>query len=462
MEIEALRERLLELNDQSQQITAKAKAEKRDLSVEEEGQLNAALDEFDRVSERIAQLEKLNEQTERLAKGPGRKTEANPPANTTEDLSGNPVVTKKVPAQPRSASPYEKNGGFSSLGEMAYHVRYASLRERGQLDPRLERLASATTYGNEASGADGGFAVPPDFRTAIMTKVMGEDSLLSRCDQITVSGNSFTCPADETTPWQTTGGIQAYWDNEAAAATQSKPSLESKTVKLNKIRALVPMTEELLEDAAGMDAYLRTKAPAKIAFKVNLAILQGTGAGQPLGILNSPALVTVSKESSQISDSFIGNNAIKMYSRMPAANRGNAVWLINQDVEPQLYALSLPGKDNDGNSVTGWGSHIYLPPGGVSGNPYGTLFGRPVIPTQACETLGDKGDIFFVDLSQYLALLKSGPNPKVETSMHLWFDQDLMAFKFTLRVGGMPWWATSISGRDGSQTYSPYVTLEAR
>ncbi len=88
--------------------------------------------------------------------------------------------------------------------------------------------------------------------------------------------------------------------------------------------------------------------------------------------------------------------------------------------------------------------------------------GRPVIPSQACETIGDKGDIFFADFSQYLLLLKSGVNPRIETSMHLWFDQDLTAFKFVLRVGGIPWWSTTQPARDGSATYSPFVTLEAR
>lgn len=460
MDIETLRERLLELNEQAQDIRSKATAEKRDLTVDEEGQLNACLSEFDQIESRIDQLSKLDEQTQRLNSGTGRKTQPTTPQATEADPeTGEPSRTRVVVKQ----QPLSKNGGFKSLGEMAYHVRFASLRERGSMDPRLERLAAASTYGNEASGSDGGFAVPPDFRTAIMEKVMGEDSLLSRCDQITTSGNTFTCPADETTPWQTTGGIQAYWDGEAATATQSKPALENKTIKLNKIRALVPMTEELLEDAPAMDAYLRNKAPAKIGFKVNLAIIQGTGVGQPLGILNSGCLVTVTKEGSQVADTLVGNNVIKMYARMPAANRRNAVWLINQDIEPQLFKLSLPGTDNEGNATTGWGGLIYMPPGGVSGAPYGTLFGRPVIPTEACETLGDKGDIIFADMSQYLALLKSGPNPRVETSMHLWFDQDLLAFKFVLRVGGMPWWSSTISGRDGTPTtYSPFVTLEAR
>jgi HK97 family phage major capsid protein len=222
------------------------------------------------------------------------------------------------------------------------------------------------------------------------------------------------------------------------------------------------MTDELLEDAAGMDSYLRRKAPEKIALKLNLALLQGTGVGQPLGLLNSGALVTVSKNSPQTADTITGLNILQMYSRLYASSRSKAVWIINPDIEPMLYKLSIAGTDNEGNSATGWGSLVYLPPNGLSTSPYGTLMGRPVIPSQACETLGDKGDIFFADFSQYLLLLKGGTNPRIETSMHLWFDQDMTAFKFVLRVGGMPWWSTTLAARDGSATYSPYVTLEAR
>lgn len=472
MEIETLQSQLLEVNNNAQQLTAKAAGEKRDLTVEEDEQLSNLLDQADRIEHRIAQLSRLGDQTAKLNTPNGRKTAPEQPAQLTGNGQGDVIVDRAAPSAGHGLNPnripavpmgrIEKNGGFATLGHMAQAVVSAALSKGRAIDPRLERLAAATTYGSENSGSDGGFAVPPDFRTAIMEKVMGEDSLLSRCDQVTVSGNTFSCPTDETTPWQTSGGIQAYWDGEAQAATQSKPSLTQETIKLNKIRALVPVTEELLEDAPAMDAYLRRKAPEKISFKVSLAIIQGNGVGMPLGILRAPSLVSVAKESGQQADTLVANNVIKMYSRMPAANRSKAVWLINQDIEPQLYKLSLPGTDNTGNSVTGWGGLVYTPANGLSGAPYGTLFGRPVVPHQAMETLGDQGDILFADMTQYLALLKSGINPRVEVSMHLWFDQDLMAFKFVLRVGGKPWWSSAIAARDGTATYSPFVTLDER
>lgn len=459
MNIEELQSRLESLKADNDAILAKAAAEKRDLSAEESGLFDRNQESFDSTVANIQRLNKDAEQQSLLTKGTGRVTKPAAPAGDPEELGSNPAPRK--PSIVPVAGVHDKNGGFRSLGEMALHVRRACMNG-GAVDPRLERLASATTYSTEGSGPDGGYAVPTDFRSAIMNLVLAEESLAGMCDQVTTSSNNFSCPADETSPWQTSGGIQAYWDSEAAAATQSKVSLQDRNIKLNKIRCLVPMTDELVEDASAMDSYLRRKAPEKIAFKINLALLQGTGAGQPMGLLNSPALVTVSKNNPQTADTITGKNILEMYSRLYAPSRSKAVWVINQDIEPMLYKLSIPGTDNEGNAATGFGSLVYMPPNGLSTSPYGTLMGRPVIASQACETLGDKGDIFFVDFSQYLLLIKSGVNPRVETSIHLWFDQDITAFKFVLRIGGMPWWSTTLSARDGSATYSPYVTLEAR
>ncbi len=71
------------------------------------------------------------------------------------------------------------NGGFNTLGHFAQAVR-AGISNPANMDGRLR--AALSTYGNEGTGADGGFAVPADFRTEIMRLVQSEDSLFSRCD----------------------------------------------------------------------------------------------------------------------------------------------------------------------------------------------------------------------------------------------------------------------------------------
>lgn len=473
MNLEILKQRLAEINATAQQIRAKAEDEQRDLTTEEAAELDQCLGAFARTKADIDRLEKLNEQTDTLHAPVGRKTQPDQPAaqqlaeEGDQPRKGSTYISKQGIAELSAAERYgtaPKNWGFHSVGDFALSVKRASVRG-GEIEKRLavsQSLASASTYGSEGAGADGGFAIPPEFRSAIMQTIQGEESLLSQCDVVTTGGNTFTCPMDETTPWQTSGGILANWEGEAAAAAQTKPALGERTVKLNKLRVLVPMTEELLEDAPGLSGYLQRKAPEKIAFKINHALINGTGVGMPLGLLNSPALKTITKETSQVASTIVGNNIIKMLNGMYGPCRSRAVWVYNQEIEPQLFKLSLPGTDNTGNAVSGWGSLVYMPPGGVSGAPYGSLYGRPSIPTQACPALSSVGDIIFADFSQYLVLLKGGANPKMDVSMHLWFDQDITAFKFTLRMGGVPWWGTTAAALNGSATYSPYVALGAR
>lgn len=456
--IENLQNNLLDLRDQMNNVQARADAEKRPLTDDETRELEKLFATFETTEADIARREKQIEINARMSASAGVKTkpptqaEVDPPQN-----SGDPTTRAQAARQPRASVPAQPRSqdtgkwGFRSAGEYFAAVLKGSNPRNAIVDPRL--IANApTTYGSEDVGADGGFAVPPDFRTEIVKRVMGEDSLLGRTDQMTTSSNSITVPTDETTPWQTSGGIQAYWESEAGQKMQSKPALTEKTVKANKIIALVPMTDELLQDAPAMASYVNGKAPEKIDFKVNNAILNGTGVGQPLGFLQSGALVTVTPESGQAADTVRFENIVNMYTRMVDSSKRSAVWLINGDVEPQLMSMSFPG--------TGTAVPVYLPPGGLSGQPYGTLMGRPVISTEAAAALGDVGDISFVDLKQYMSVVKAG-GIRQDVSIHLFFDYDVSAFRFVLRVGGQPWWNTAITRLNGLSR-SPFITLGAR
>lgn len=459
--ISGMRDRQQALMESSQAIVNRAESENRDMTAEEQREVEGLTNEFDDVERQIALRERIASQNAVLTAPRARQTDPDPivgddppaPVATTPSRpsASAPRSPSRVPAEPRATA--RGTNGFRHFGDFANSVRMASMRG-SELDARL-RNAAVTTYGNEGTGADGGFAVPPDFRTEILTKVFGEDSLIARTDRLQSSSNTITLPTDETTPWQSSGGIQSYWTAEGTTKTQSKPALGETTLKLHTLATLVPVTEELLEDAPAMGAYLNRKAPEKMDFKLSDAIVRGTGVGQPLGFLNSPALVTVAKESGQTADTINATNVVKMLGRLPTASRRNAVFLIHPDAEPQLPLMTIGQQP------------VYLPPGGMRDNPFGTLLGRPVIPHQTAETVGDLGDIMLVDLSQYLSATKTGNGRdangiKSDVSIHLWFDQDMVAFRFTMRVAGQPWWSSAIAQRDGANTQSPFVVLEAR
>jgi HK97 family phage major capsid protein len=437
--LSALEDRLANLRSDGEAIVAAADEEGRDLTDEEVAQINANVETANKIKAQIEARKNMTPQ------GQGRRTSPEAAVNGASDGNGRRVI----PATPRV---HDSRGGFQSFGEFAKSV-YGAARNPGAADQRLQN--AATTFGSEGTGADGGFAVPPEFRRTIWQKVMDDENLLTRCERMETSSNNMVVPKDESTPWQSSGGIQVYWEGEAAAANQSKPQLTMDTLRLNKLMALVPISEELLSDAPGLESWLRAKAPSKMRSKVNTAIVRGTGVGQPLGILNAPSLISVTQEQSQAASTVLYANISKMWNRLYAPCRRNAVWLINQDIEPQLDVMEF----SPGSTVP---IPVYLPAGGVSERPYASLKGRPVIPVEACSTLGTVGDIILVDLQMYTALTKAGQDIRTDVSMHLYFDQAMEAFRFIFRVTGQPSWGSTIAPENGSTTRSWAVTLETR
>lgn len=464
MTIQELRDRLAELSESANAIQATADAGKRDLSAEEAKQIDEIKAEFDAVKGDIARRESLAAMSAHVGDDTPQPRKVRPASAVDDDeptaaraakANGKRGVDTTMPSRDRARWGWQHFGDFCKA---VYDIGVAPGRTP---DPRLVQAASLTTYGDEGTGADGGFAVPPEWRATIMELVMGEDGLLGRTDQQQASGNTITFPQDETTAWQSSGGIQAYWDGEAASMSQSKPQILPKTVRLNRLTALVPVTDELLEDAPAMGSYVQRKAGEKITFKINDAIVNGDGAGMPLGLLNSPAKVSVAKESSQKAASVFPINIAKMWARMYGPSRRNAVWLVNQDVEPQLYTQLLVGTDVTGTTPVGAAYPAYLPAGGLSGAMYATLMGRPVITTEACATVGTIGDIILVDLSNYLTVVKA-TGLRSDVSIHLWFDQATTAFRFIYRLAGEPWLSKPIVRKNGTNTLSHIVTLDTR
>jgi HK97 family phage major capsid protein len=442
--IEDLENKLTQLRDQANSIQATGDAESRDLSEQEQLDFNAVMDAFEATEKEITRRRKLQDLDNRLAAPQPRRIQEEPTVAAAAPIERVPAgsAARSTPVASQSGS-----WGWRTFGEFANGVRKAA---RGIMDQRLVVNAPAS-FGGEGTNADGGYAVPPDFRAEIMKFVQGEDSLLAMTDQQTTSSNQMTVPTDGTTPWGNSG-VNANWTDEGTDITLSKPALGQLTVKAYKLAALVPMTEELLEDAGAMSNYLRTKVPQKFISAINTALYSGNGTGKPTGLMTSGSKVVQAAVTGQGAGTVVATNIVKMWGRMYAPLRSGAVWLINQDVEQQLQLLAMPG--------TAPQVPLYLPPGGFSGAPYGTLFGRPVISLEACSAVGTEGDIMLVNPKSYLSVLKAS-GMRQDVSMHVYFASDITAFRFVMRVGGQSWWSAALTRQNGSNTLSNIITLNS-
>jgi len=448
--IDELREKQAVALASAKALQAKADGEGREMTEDESKEFDNWSITFDSLAKDIQRREAvLDREAKMSALSPRLSTP--PPMEPAAPAA--PAVPSRSPVTGRPVAEMHGTRGFFSMGDFALAVRGAATGRRE--DARLAPLAAATTQAQEAVGADGGYMVPPDFRTAIMQKVFTEDSLVGRTDRQTTSGFSINIPVDEVSQWDATNGVQAYWEGEGTQFSQSKLQLRSVSLRANKLAALLPVTDELLADAPSLTAYMSRRTAQKIDWKINDALVNGDGVMKPLGLLNCPCKVTQAAEGSQTADTINFQNIVKMWSRMAAPNRRNAIWIANQDIEPQLAQMVI----SSGSSVS---FPAYFPASqGLLGNNFsGTLMGRPIVFTEAAAALGDEGDIILADLTQYITLTQ-GSGLQSDSSIHLWFDYGLTAFRFTLRFGGMHWWSSAITRNKGNSV-SSLVTLAAR
>lgn len=350
-----------------------------------------------------------------------------------------------------------------SFGEFLQDVAYATRTQMRSVPRRLEmhqkRNVQAAASGlNEGLPAEGGFLVGTDFIGGLIQRVYDNAAIAGRCQKVTISGASNSMKmngVNETSraAGSRYGGVLGYWIAEAGSPTASKPAFRQIELMLKKLGVLAYVTDELIADAAALESIVSACVVGELDFMLQDSIINGNGAGKPLGILSSPCLVTVTKETGQEADTVVFQNISKMWARMWAPSRGNSVWLINQELEPQLDQLALP--------VGTGGVPAYMPPGGLADSPYGRLKGRPVIPIEQAAAIGDAGDIILADFSQYLLADKGGV--QAASSMHVNFATDEMVYRFIYRVDGQPTWNSALTPFKGtSSTLSPFVTLGAR
>jgi HK97 family phage major capsid protein len=341
-----------------------------------------------------------------------------------------------------------KNG----LGEMLQAVVRATFN-RG-MDERL--VKNAALGGNESVPSEGGFLVDPEHTPEIIKRTYETAAVASRCQRTSISSNRLTQNYLLETSRATgsrNGGVRGYWVNEADTITPSAPKLGQIEWKLKKLGAILYATEEMLADSAALSSIIAQAVPEEFAWLLDNAILNGLGGGEPLGTINSAAIVSVSKETGQKAATIVVENIRKMWARCWAPSRANAVWFINQDCENELFSMA--------QVVGAGGVPVYLPANGISGQPYSTLFGRPVIAIEQCATVGTTGDIVLADMSQYKIVDK--PGIQTAESIHVQFLTDQRAFRFIYRVDGAPTWTSVLAPANGaSNTLSPFVKLNVR
>lgn len=442
--IQQKQERLAAIKDELQTYAKASKLSNRPFSAEELGKIDLLKAEAEALKADIAALEKDRENRSYIDSLGVDLSQANGRQTQPDQLAQTQIRVKEP--EP-----------FRSLGEQLQAIAGVALSGREDNRLKWESLAPASGAAVAGVPSDGGYLIQKDFSTELLSRMNEMGQVASRVRTINIGPNSDglkLLAVDETSRatgsrW---GGVQVYWGAEADAATAKKPKFRQMELELRDLIGLAYVTNRLLQDASALASVFMQAFSEEMSFMKEDALVNGTGAGQPLGVMNCPAKISVAKETGQAAATVVYENINKMWSRLWARSRANAVWLINQDVEPALDTMSL--------AIGTGGVPVYMPPGGAADTPYGRLKGRPVIPVEYCQTLGTAGDIILADFSQVIAIEKGGM--QADSSIHVRFTTNENTFRFIHRYDAQPVWNSALTPFKGSATKSPFVVLDTR
>lgn len=341
------------------------------------------------------------------------------------------------------------NGIFNSVGQFVGDAlqdqRYAS----------AESVQRFRNY-SEKNPSEGGFLVPEEYRSEIMTLALEGAVVRPRATVVPMASASLKWPAVDfsTEVGEVYGGIVMAWLDEGQTLTPTDASFAAIELILHKLGGLASIPNELVRDAPALETWLRTNLPNAVKHFEDIGFLKGNGVKKPLGALHAanPALITASKESGQTSG-ITWVNVLGMFSRLLPESYDTAVWVLTPDAIPEVYTMALP--------VGTGGSAVMIGENAGAGRAPTTMLGLPlVVSRKAPAALNTQGDISLADFKTYV--IGDGQEMRLDTSAHSSFRADKTDFRIIERVDGQPGMLNALTPENGGPTLSAYVQLETR
>ena len=256
----------------------------------------------------------LGKEIARLERQEALEAELNRPVN--KPLTGKPMSGKEETKTGRATDEYRQN--FWNM-----------MRSKAPMPSVVNALQIGTD-------SEGGYLVPDEYDSRLIQVLNEENVMRSLGTAITTSGEhkiniAATKPA-------------AAWIEEGGALTFGDATFDQIILDAHKLHVAVKVTEELLYDNAfNLENYILEQFGKALANAEEDAFINGTGTGQPLGILaeTGGAQIGVTTKSS---GKVTADEVIDLVYSLKRPYRKNAVFLANDVCVAELRKL----KDSTG------------------------------------------------------------------------------------------------------------------
>jgi HK97 family phage major capsid protein len=436
-EAEAINEKL-----QSNELT---EAERHKLEMEADGYVALAGQLNSKIDGGLAAEEASARQAEANGGGVWRSR-----PGTNADFDGLDAGTIRSVAMTFAEAKAKPASSFGFNGMSDFLTTIKRQREGRAFDQRLSYMAAQSGQDNPS----GGFLVPDLLQNNIVQTLDDDEPWLNMVDRYMLPNGygsaSWPVLSDRNESSEDIAGVSTTRRDENSTIATSTMTLEKWKLDPTSHGTLIKVSNELLEDAlpGSVDSAINSIFARALRQRMALDLLNGTGAGKPIGIVTSDATYTVAKESMQTAATINGDNILKMRQRLKPSSLNRAVWLANPDSYIQLVNAHTT-LTNDDRPLFMHGNGTDVPD---------TLLGRPIYFTSACQSLGTKGDIILANLSAYQYAMK----PVItDTSIHIGFEEHETVYKVVARDDGRPKYTSTHQDVRGFET-SEFVVLATR
>jgi HK97 family phage major capsid protein len=310
----------------------------------------------------------------------------------------------------------------------------------------------------ENTGLQGAYAVPSEYGNS-MLKTMAEKAIFrqrchvepmgSRTKQLGVV-DAISAHAAGISPFF--GGLTFFYQSEGQTRTEVEPTFRQMELTAWELSGYCVVNNTWLEDAVGNENWFKQLLIDACRWVEDYAFTQGTGVGQPLGILNAPCAIKVGRTTAS-HIRFADFSA--MLAKLPPGSLNRAMWLVSEG------ALIDFTQAQDASGRASW-----LPNDGIenladrTGQPLGSVMSCPVYATEKLPALGTLGDLCLIDPAWYII----GDRQEIaidiarQATLTTW-QQNKSVIRVILRSDGQPVFPSSITLQDNATTVSPIVLL---
>lgn len=288
----------------------------------------------------------------------------------------------------------------------------------------------------EGTNSAGGYLVPPQYMQDLVMLRRASAPLLDRVTRIPgVRSNLVYVP-------QQTGVETVAWTAENATKTSTDEVFGQIAVNIYTLAGIAKVSNQLLEDSSpAVDTIVKTSLGRGLGIECDRAIINGSGTGQPTGILNTSG-VTVTPASAQTAAS-IFDDIFAAIGRFQAAYYGQPTGIV---IAPRTYTKLLTAKDTAGRYLaqsTLVGNQMLTTEGNPSGigGPNLTYSGIPLLVDAnmpIAQTVGgnsNRSSIIVGALEEAWWLERDGVAMDVSSEAGTSFEQNQTWFRGEMRAG---------------------------